>query len=54
MVDDSYPYLVLSIRVSDGTYRDRHFAANYAWMRKALESGKLAFGIVYTYVRPNW
>lgn len=54
IVDDSYPYPVLSIRVSDGTYRDRHFAANYAWMRKALESGKLVFGIVYTYARPNW
>jgi hypothetical protein len=23
-------------------------------MRKALESGKLVFGIVYTYARPNW
>jgi hypothetical protein len=54
VVDDSYPYPVLSIRVSDGTYRDRHFTANYAWMRGALDSGKLVFGIVYTYCRPNW
>lgn len=52
-VDDSYPYQVLSIRVSDGTYRDRNFAQNYAWMRRALDSGKLTFGIVYTYVRPD-
>ncbi|BDE11268.1 MULTISPECIES: hypothetical protein [Mycobacterium] len=53
-VDDSYPYQVLSIRVSDGTYVDHNFARNYAWMRTALDSGRLAFGIVYTYVRPNW
>lgn len=54
-VDDSYPHPVLSIRVSDGTYQDRKFAQNYAWMRAALDSGKLAFGIIYTYVRPgNW
>ncbi len=54
IVDNSYPYRVLSIRVSDGTYRDHHFAANYAWMRNALDSGRLVFGIVYTYCRPNW
>ena len=53
-VDDSYPYQVLSIRVSDGTYRDHNFAANYSWMRSALDSGRLVFGIVYTYCRPNW
>lgn len=53
-VDDSYPYRVLSIRVSDGTYRDHNFARNYAWMRSALDSGRLTFGIIYTYVRPNW
>lgn len=51
-VDDSYPYPVLSIRVSDGTYVDRNFAANYAWMRAALDSGRLVFGIIYTYIRP--
>lgn len=53
-VNDSYPYRVLSIRACDGTYRDHNFAANYAWMRRALDSGRMAFGIVYTYVRPNW
>ncbi|MEZ0365519.1 hypothetical protein ACAG26_17695 [Mycobacterium sp. pUA109] len=53
-VDDSYPYQVLSIRVCDGTYQDHNFARNYAWMRTALDSGRLTFGIVYTYVRPNW
>ncbi len=51
-VDDSYPYRVLSIRVCDGTYRDHNFARNYAWMRTALDDGRLTFGIVYTYVRP--
>ena len=54
IVNDSYLYQVLSIRVSDGTYRDHHFPANYAWMRRALDSGKLVFGIAYTYCRPNW
>nr|WP_280835655.1 hypothetical protein [Mycolicibacterium frederiksbergense] len=54
VVDNSYPYQVLSIRVSDGTYQDHNFAANYAWMRTALDDGKLVFGIVYTYCRPNW
>jgi hypothetical protein len=53
-VNDSYPYQVLSIRVSDGTYQDHNFAPNYAWMRTALDSGRMMFGIVYTYVRPNW
>jgi hypothetical protein len=53
-VNDSYPYRVLSIRVCDGTYHDHNFAANYAWMRGALDSGRMTFGIVYTYVRPNW
>lgn len=52
-VDDSYPYPVLSIRVSDGTYQDRKFAQNYAWMRRALDAGRLTFGIIYTYVRPS-
>lgn len=53
-VNDSYPYQVLSIRVCDGTYQDHNFAENYAWMKSALDSGKLAMGIVYTYVRPDW
>jgi hypothetical protein len=53
-VDNSYPYQVLSIRVCDGTYADHNFARNYAWMRAALDSKRLSFGIIYTYVRPNW
>lgn len=53
-VNDSYPYQVLSIRISDGTYRDHNFSRNYAWMRSAIDSGRMTFGIVYTYVRPNW
>jgi hypothetical protein len=53
-VNDSYPYQVLSIRVCDGTYQDHTFAANYGWMRAALDSGRMTFGIVYTYARPNW
>jgi hypothetical protein len=38
-VDASYPYQVLSIHLSDGTYQDHNFAANYAWTRGALDSG---------------
>lgn len=53
-VNDSYPYPVLSIRSNDGTYRDGKFAANYAWMRRNLDSGRLVFGIVYCYCRTNW
>jgi len=53
-VSDSYPYKILSIRVCDGTHRDSNFAQNYAWMRNALDTGRLECGIVYTYVRPNW
>lgn len=45
-VNNSYPYRVLSIRVCDGTYRDRNFAHNYRWMRSAFDSGRLTFGIV--------
>lgn len=51
-VDDSYPYRVLSIRVSDGSYVDHKFAQNYAWMKRALDSGRLTFGIIYSYIRP--
>lgn len=53
-VDDSYPYRVLTIRSNDGTYRDKNFATNYAWMRRALDSGRLAAGIIYFVWRPNW
>ena len=53
-VDDSYPYQVLSIRADDGTFRDPNFAQNYAWMRAALDSGRLTMGIVYAYWRPDW
>jgi hypothetical protein len=53
-VDDSYPYQVLATRVCDATHQDHNFAANYAWMRCALDSGRMTFGIVYTYVRPKW
>lgn len=52
-VDDSYPYRVLTIRSNDGTYRDKDWAANYAWCRAAADSGKLAFFIVYFVWRPD-
>lgn len=52
-VDDSYPYRVLTIRSNDGTYRDKDWAANYAWCRAAADSGKLTFFIVYFVWRPD-
>ena len=54
VVNDSYPYRVLSIRSNDGTYEDKNFAANYAWATAAVDAGKLDMLIVYAYWRPNW
>jgi hypothetical protein len=54
VVTDAYPHPVLAIRSNDGTYRDPKFAANYAWARRAMDSGKLAALIVYCVYRPNW
>lgn len=53
-VNDQYPYKFLSIRSNDGTYRDKHFAQNYAWAKTALASGRLTGLIVYFVWRPNW
>jgi hypothetical protein len=53
-VDDSYPFEVLAIRSNDGTYRDKDFAANYAWAKRALASGQLRALIIYMVYRPNW
>lgn len=50
-VDDSYPHPWLSIRSNDGTYRDRNFAANYEWARRALDTGRLRGLIVYFVAR---
>ena len=53
-VTDDYPFQVLSIRVCDGSYRDRNFPANYKWALRALDSGRLAALIVYVVYRPDW
>jgi hypothetical protein len=53
-VNDLYPYPVLSFRSNDGTYRDSNFWQNYRWANDAINSGRLAFFIVYFYWRPNW
>ena len=53
-VDDSYPYRVLAIRSNDGTYRDKKWASNYRWVKKATDEGRLAFFIVYFVWRENW
>lgn len=48
-----YPYRVISFRANDGTYRDAHFAQNYAWARKAVTAGRLDLIIVYTVYEPD-
>jgi hypothetical protein len=53
-VTDRYPYQVLCIRSNDGTYRDKKFASNYEWARRALDSGRLKALIIYIVYRPNW
>jgi hypothetical protein len=52
-VTDAYPYAWLSIRSNDGTHRDKNFAANYAWCKKAADDGRLKGFIVYFYWRPG-
>jgi hypothetical protein len=54
VVDDSYPYPILSFRSNDGTYEDRNFAANYAWAANAANTGRLTCFVVYMYWRTNW
>lgn len=56
-VTDAYTdagYRVLCIRSNDGTYRDKKWANNYAWCKRAVADGRLAFFMVYFVWRPNW
>lgn len=56
-VTDAYTaagYRVLTIRSNDGTHRDLDWSNNYAWCKRAVEDGRLAFFIVYFVWRPNW
>ncbi|AHZ95590.1 lysin A [Mycobacterium phage OkiRoe] len=56
-VTDAYTdagYRVLCIRSNDGTHRDEDWANNYAWCKRAVDDGRLAFFIVYFVWRPNW
>lgn len=53
-VDNSYPYRVISIRSNDGTYRDKRWATNYNWVRRATDESRLEFFIVYFVWRENW
>lgn len=52
-VNDSYPYKVISIRSNDGNHRDKNWAKNYAWCKKAADDGRLTCFIVYYYWRPG-
>ncbi|WP_237075618.1 glycoside hydrolase family 25 domain-containing protein [Mycobacteroides abscessus] len=56
-VTDAYTdagYRVLCIRSNDGTYRDKDWANNYPWCKRAVDDGRLAFFMVYFVWRPNW
>lgn len=56
-VTDAYTqagYRVLCIRSNDGTHRDKNWATNYGWCKRAADDGRLAFFIVYFVWRPNW
>ena len=53
VVNDQYPYRWFSFRSNDGTYRDKHFAANLAWAKKAADAGKLDGFIVYAVYEPD-
>lgn len=53
LVNNEYTLPILTIRSNDGTYRDQHFDANYAWCKSAVSSGKLSMFIVYYFYRPN-
>ncbi|WNM74117.1 lysin A [Mycobacterium Phage Nergal] len=55
-VSDAYTdagYRVITIRANDGTHRDLDWASNYAWCKRAVDDGRLAFFIVYFVWRPN-
>jgi len=53
-VNDTYPCPMLCIRSNDGDYRDRRWVNNYGWCLRNVDSGRLAFFIVYFVWRPNW
>lgn len=53
-VTDAYTaagYRWLSIRSNDGTHRDKNFAANYAWCKRAADDGRITGFMVYFYWR---
>lgn len=57
ILNDSYPYRVVSFRANDGTYDDRHFAANMAAAKAMLKAGRLDLVMVYAVYEPdrgNW
>jgi hypothetical protein len=49
-----YPHQFIAFRSNDGTYQDAHLAANLAWARAAVKSGKLLGYIVYFVYETNW
>lgn len=53
VANNTYPFRWLSFRSNDGTYRDRHFAANYEWAQNAVAAGRLDAFIVYFVYRPD-
>lgn len=52
-VNDQYPYQFLSIRSNDGTYKDKRFAENFAWVLGAVKRKRLTGFIVYFVWEPG-
>lgn len=53
VVNDLYPYRVVSFRANDGTYRDGHFTANMVWAKSALARGQVDIVMVYAVYEPD-
>ncbi|GAA4672203.1 hypothetical protein [Gordonia humi] len=53
-ITDAYPHRLVAIRSNDGDYRDKNWATNHAWCRRAADAGRLDCFIVYVVYRSNW
>lgn len=53
LADDSYPRRWLIFRVCDGSYVDKHGAANLAWALRAVADGRMDGFTVYVVYRPG-
>lgn len=51
--DDRYPYPIASFRLDNGWRLDKNAAANWAWARPALATGRLSLLVVYLVFIPG-